>query len=89
MKSIFLRSNVALYNGYMRGPKQSRNSGRDEAGWKGVRAGLGVSSTIASLNVRFLSESFGRSPCALKRRLRGDSRGESGGTPDKSLSRIS
>jgi hypothetical protein len=52
MKRMRLRSRAALYNGNIKGPKESINSGRDEAGWKGVRAGLNVSKTSASLKAR-------------------------------------
>jgi hypothetical protein len=51
-------------------------SGSDEAGWKGVRAGLEFSNTIASLKARFRCAA-GLSP-GRNRRLRGESIGESG-----------
>lgn len=86
MKRIRLRNNAALYNGNIKGPKESRNSGSDDAGWKGVRAGLDASSTIASLNARLRCKLSGRS---LNRRLTGDSSGESADMADASFTRIS
>lgn len=77
MKRMRLRSRAALYSGKIKGPKQSMKSGRDEAGWKGVRAGLNVSSTIASLKARVRFKLSGLSP-GRNRRLSGESRGESG-----------
>lgn len=53
IKRMRLRSKAALYRGKIKGPKHSVKSGSDEAGWKGVKAGLNVSSTIASLKARF------------------------------------
>jgi hypothetical protein len=87
MKRIRFRKSAALYNGKIKGPKQSRKSGSEEAGWKGVKAGLNVSNTIASLNVRLRLSglSSGRN-----RRLNGDSTGESTGaasvSPNRKLS---
>lgn len=77
IKRIRLRSKAALYRGKIKGPKLSVKSGSEEAGWNGVRAGLNVSSTIASLNARLRPRWSGRSP-GRNRRLRGESRGESG-----------
>lgn len=76
MNRIRFRSKAALYNGKINGPKQPKKSGSDEAGWKGVRAGLNVSKTIASLKAR-LRCALGLSP-GRNRRLTGDSTGESG-----------
>lgn len=76
MKRMRFRSNAVLYNGNIKGPKDSRKSGRDDAGWKGVKAGLEVSNTIASLKARFRCPS-GLSP-GRNRRLSGESRGDSG-----------
>lgn len=77
MKRMRLRSKAALYKGKTRGPKESRKSGRDDAGWNGVRAGLKVSSTRASLKARVRFAVSGRSP-GRDRRLKGDSIGDSG-----------
>jgi hypothetical protein len=77
MKRMRLRSRAALYRGNIKGPKQSIRSGSDEAGWNGVRAGLNVSSTIASLKARVRFGLSGRSP-GRNRRLEGESIGESG-----------
>lgn len=76
MNRIRFRSSAALYKGKIKGPKQSRKSGSEDAGWKGVRAGLNVSKTIASLKARPRCAS-GLSP-GRNRRLRGESMGESG-----------
>lgn len=78
MKRMRFRSKAALYSGKIKGPKHSRKSGRDEAGWKGVKAGLKVSNTIASLKARFRCPS-GLSP-GRNRRLSGESTGDSGAT---------
>lgn len=56
MKRIRLRSKAALWRGKIKGPKHSVKLGSDEAGWKGVRAGLNVSNTIASLKARLWLE---------------------------------
>jgi hypothetical protein len=76
MNRMRLRSKAARYNGNIKGPKHSTKSGRDEAGWNGVKVGLGVSNTIASLKARFRCPS-GLSP-GRNRRLVGESRGDSG-----------
>lgn len=81
MNRMRLRSSAALYNGNIKGPKQSMNPGSDEAGWNSVRAGLNVLKGSASLKVRFRlvmsGLSPGRSP-GRNRRLTGESKGESG-----------
>lgn len=77
MKRIRLRSSAALYNGKIKGPKLSMKPGREDAGCEGVKAGLNVSNTIASLNARVRCEFSGLSP-GRNRRLNGDSTGESG-----------
>lgn len=76
MKRMRFRSNAVLYNGNIKGPKDSRKSGRDDAGWKGVKAGLEVSNTIASLKARVRCLS-GLSP-GRNRKLSGESMGDSG-----------
>lgn len=76
MNRIRFRNKAARYNGNIKGPKSSRKSGRDEAGWNGVKVGLGVSNTIASLKARFRCPS-GLSP-GRNRRLVGESMGDSG-----------
>lgn len=77
MKRMRLRSKAALYKGKTRGPKVSRKSGRDDAGWNGVRAGLKVSRTSASLKARVRFAVPGRSP-GRDRRFAGETMGESG-----------
>lgn len=74
MKRMRLRNSAALYSGKIKGPKHSKNPGREDAGWKGVKAGLNVSKTIASLKVRLRLS--GPSP-GRNRKLKGESMGES------------
>lgn len=76
MMRMRLRKRAARYRGNINGPNDSMKSGSDEAGWKGVRAGLEFSNTIASLKARFRCAA-GLSP-GRNRRLRGESIGESG-----------
>lgn len=60
MKRILLRSSAALYNGNIKGPKESTRWGREDAGWNGVKAGLDDdSNTIASLKARLRCEKSG------------------------------
>lgn len=79
MKRMRFRKSAALYNGKIKGPKQSRKSGSEEAGWKGVKAGLNVSNTIASLNARLRLSGLSCLSSGRNRRLNGDSTGESKG----------
>lgn len=77
MNRMRLRSSAALYNGNIKGPKQSMKPGSDEAGWNSVRAGLDVLKGSESLKARFRLVMSGRSP-GRNRRLEGESKGESG-----------
>ena len=83
-----MRSSAALYNGNIKGPKDSIKSGSEDAGWNGVKAGLDGSNTTASLKARLRCEESGRSPFGPNRTLMGDSGGRSSGKAEAADSRI-